>query len=71
MLTPEQQEIFTTEAPELFLPIPGGWGRMGSTHIRLGVASEEQLTGALQTAWRIRSEKNGQTKSRRRTPKKS
>ena len=37
------------EAPEIFLPIPGGWGRMGHTHIRLAAASEDILTGALRT----------------------
>jgi hypothetical protein len=35
MLTPEQQAVFVEEAPQIFLPIPGGWGRMGHTHIRL------------------------------------
>jgi len=41
MLTPEQQAAFVEEAPEIFLPIPGGFGRMGHTHIRLAAASEE------------------------------
>jgi hypothetical protein len=29
MLTLEQQAEFVEEAPEIFLPIPGGWGKMG------------------------------------------
>jgi hypothetical protein len=29
MLTPEQQAEFVRELPEVFLPIHGGWGRMG------------------------------------------
>ena len=58
MLTPEQQAIFVEELPEVFEPIPGGWGRMGITHIRLAAASEDLLAGALRTAWRIRIEKN-------------
>lgn len=58
MLTPEQQEAFVSELPEVFLSIEGGWGRMGATHIRLAAASEELLHGALQTAWRFRVEKN-------------
>jgi len=57
MLTLEQRAAFVEEAPEIFLPIPGGWGRMGHTHIRLA-ASEDVLAGALRTAWRLRSEKN-------------
>jgi hypothetical protein len=61
MLTPEQQSAFVAEQPEAFLPIPGGWGRMGSTHIRLAAANEDLLTGALRTAWKLRVEKNGTT----------
>jgi len=44
MLTLEQQASFVEEAPGIFLPIPGGWGKMGHTHIRLAVASEDVLT---------------------------
>ena len=36
MLTLEQQAAFVEEAPEIFLPIPGGWGKMGHTHYSLG-----------------------------------
>jgi hypothetical protein len=61
MLTLEQQAAFVEEAPEIFLPIPGGWGRMGHTHIRLAAASEEVLTGALRTAWKLRVDKNAKT----------
>lgn len=57
-LTLEQQAAFVEEAPEIFLPIPGGWGRMGHTHIRLAAASQDILTGALRTAWKLRLEKN-------------
>jgi hypothetical protein len=55
MLTPEQQAEFIADAPELFLPVKGGWGRMGITHIRLDAASEDLLRGALQTAWALKS----------------
>jgi hypothetical protein len=58
MLTPEQQAAFVEEAPELFVPIAGGWGRNGATHIRLGAASEDVLAGALRAAWQIRVAKN-------------
>jgi hypothetical protein len=53
-LRPEQQADFVRELPEVFLPIPGGWGRMGMTHIRLANATEDVLTGALRTAWQLR-----------------
>jgi hypothetical protein len=61
MLTLEQQTAFVEETPEIFLPIPGGWGRMGHTHIRLAAASEDVLTGALRTAWKLRIDKNAKT----------
>lgn len=64
MLTPEQQATFVEEAPDIFLPIPGGWGRMGHTHIRLAAASEDILMGALRTAWKLRADKNPTTKPR-------
>jgi hypothetical protein len=50
------------EAPEIFLPIPGGWGKMGHTHIRLAAASEDVLRGALRTAWKLRIDKNAKTR---------
>jgi hypothetical protein len=58
MLTLEQQLLFVEELPEVFLPIKGGWGRMGMTHIRLAVANEDVLSGALRTAWQLRVDKN-------------
>ncbi|MFY9675532.1 MAG: MmcQ/YjbR family DNA-binding protein [Terriglobales bacterium] len=61
-LTPEQQAAFVEELPEVFLPIHGGWGRMGMTHIRLGKASEDVLTGALHAAWKLRVDKNEKTR---------
>jgi len=72
MPTPEQQAAFVAEAPEIFLPIPGGFGRMGHTHLRLAAASEEVLTGALRTAWKLRMDMNSKTggkKKARGSPK--
>ena len=68
MLTPEHQAAFVEEQPEIFLPIRGGWGRMGMTHIRLAEADEDVLTGALRTAWKLRVEKNetGKPKNRQK-----
>jgi len=67
MLTPEHQAAFVAELPEVFLPIPGGWGRMGATHISLVSASEETLAGALRTAWKLRVEKNAASGTKRQT----
>ena len=58
MLTPEIQADFLADRPDIFLPIKGGWGRMGMTHIRLAEADEETLGGAIRSAWRLRVEKN-------------
>ena len=71
ILTPEQQAAFVEELPEVFLPIAGGWGRMGMTHIRLAAASEDVLTGALRAAWKLRVENNAKTQTKRRAKKKS
>lgn len=67
MLTLEQQRTFVEELPEMFLPIAGGWGRMGMTHIRLGATNEDALTGALHTAWKLRVEKNAKTGKKKTT----
>ncbi len=64
MLEPQQQAEFVAEAPDVFLPIPGGWGRNGATHVRLAAANEDLLTGALRTAWKLRIEKNQKTRKR-------
>jgi len=64
MLTPEVQQQFVAEAPEIFIPIAGGWGRNGATHVRLSAANEDLLAGALRTAWKIRREKNNKSKKR-------
>jgi hypothetical protein len=67
MLTLEQQASFVEDAPELFLPIRGGWGKMGHTHIRLALASEDVLTGALRTAWKLRIDMNSKTRRKKRS----
>lgn len=69
MLTPEVQAEFVDEAPTLFLPVAGGWGRMGATHVRLAKVSQDVLTGALHTAWKLRVDKNAATRSRGSKPR--
>jgi hypothetical protein len=68
MLTPEQQAEFVEEQPDVFVPIAGGWGRTGMTHIRLAVTNEDVLRGALRTAWKLRVEKNAKTGGKKRAP---
>jgi hypothetical protein len=66
MLTPEIQSEFVAEQPDVFIPIAGGWGRNGATHVRLAAANEDLLTGALRTAWKLRLEKNGASGRKKR-----
>ena len=68
MLTLEQQAAFVEELPEVFVPIAGGLGRMGMTHIRLAAAKEEVMAGALRTAWQLRIEKNAKSGHKSRAP---
>lgn len=69
ILTPEIQADFIAEEPELFIPIAGGWGRMGMTHIVLAKATKDQIQGALQTAHRLRVEANAKTKTKAKARK--
>ena len=61
MITPEQQAAFVDELPAIFIPVTGGWGRGGATHVNLAVASEDVVFGALQTAHKLRVEKNAKS----------
>lgn len=63
LLSPEQQQSFVAEAPQIFLPVAGGWGRMGATHIVLSEADEPTLHGALRAAWHLRVQKNGSART--------
>ena len=65
MLSPELQAEFVAEAPGVFLPVAGGWGRNGATHIRLAKANEDLLEGALRAAWKLRVDKNVKPHKRR------
>jgi hypothetical protein len=72
MLSPELQHSLMAETPGVFFPVPGGWGRMGATHVRLAEATEPQVHKGLQLAWSLRVEKNERSKkpSSRRRPRK-
>ena len=71
MLTPEHQQAFVEEQPEVFLPIAGGWGRNGATHVRLAAANEDLLRGALQTAYKLRVERNQKAGTSKAKPAKT
>jgi hypothetical protein len=65
MLTPEQQADFVGERPDIFLPVPGGWGRGGATHLRLVEANEDIIEGALRAAWKVRADKNAEVDAKK------
>src|ERR1700687_4537620 len=50
-LTRDQQATFVATAPEVFAPDSSGWGRLGSTVIRLELADEATVQVAVATAW--------------------
>lgn len=65
MLSPEAQRILIATHPDIFLPVAGGWGRNGATHIRLAEADEDSMTEALRIAWGQRVEKNQRKKRKK------
>jgi len=71
MLTTELQADFVAELPKVFLPIKGGWGRTGMTHIRLAEATEDVLAGALRSAWKLRMEMNARSKTTKKSLRRS
>src|SRR5580658_6404639 len=52
LLTPEQQAGMVGDAPEIFSPVPGGWGKKGSTRVRLENVKADILEAALRLAWK-------------------
>ena len=64
-LTPEQQQSFVEEAPSVFSPCAGAWGRSGSTSVRLASVKSKALRAALEAAYRNVREK-AKRKGRRR-----
>jgi hypothetical protein len=69
MLDPEQQAAFIQELPEVFIPVNGGWGLGGATHVVLALANEDLLRGALQAAWKLRLEKNSKVDNKKGSPR--
>src|ERR1700751_3899579 len=65
LLTPEQQAMFVGEMPEVFVPVKGGWGRNGATHVVLAKANEDLVHGALHTAWELRRRANEKSRAKR------
>lgn len=51
-LTSEQQASFVGDAPDVFAPARGAWGRRGATIIQLRRANKMSVSQAFLLAWR-------------------
>jgi hypothetical protein len=60
-LTPEQQRRFIKEAPEVFKPCSGAWGRKGATNVYLPSAKARIVRIALDAAAKNVSSKKKKT----------
>ena len=67
MLTPEQQAGCLADAPEYFTPAPGGWGRNGTSLVRLD-APKDVIAGSLRMAHSNILERSTKPKPRRSSP---
>ena len=55
LLSPEEQAGMVEDAPDVFSPVPGGWGRKGSTRVCLAKAPPDIVEAARGAAWRKRA----------------
>jgi hypothetical protein len=64
-LTPDQQQQFMQDDPEMFSPESGAWGKAGSTRVHLAVADEETIGKALTFAWQNTPKKTKRSSTRK------
>jgi hypothetical protein len=57
LLSLEQQAGMVEDAPDVFSPVPGGWGKKGSTRVLLAKVKPDVLEAALLMAWKKRAPK--------------
>jgi hypothetical protein len=55
LVSPEEQKGMIADAPEMFVPVVGAWGRNGATKVRLAKVTPVVIEGALRSAWRKRA----------------
>ena len=65
-LAPEQQRSFVKEAPDVFVPCKGAWGRAGSTSVHLASATKTTVRPALKAAYQNVQETVNRKAARRR-----
>jgi hypothetical protein len=64
-LTHDEQELKCLMQPEAFEPVPNAWGRQGWTVARLAALSVDELTAALDMAWRHAIARNPRPRRKR------
>src|ERR1700722_8454593 len=57
MFNPDLRDFYCEQAPEIFTPVPGGWGRMGATRCDLGKVDETMLMSALTASHQLAAPK--------------
>src|SRR5438067_3268323 len=57
MFDPDHRDFYCEQVPEVFSPVPGGWGRMGATRCLLNRVDEPTLIARLQAAHRLAAPK--------------
>jgi hypothetical protein len=62
-LKPDEQEFKCMAAPDIFTPVPGGWGRQGWTTVSLAKIGVAELKQSLEMAWRHALPKSRVTKT--------
>ena len=70
ILTPEQQTMLVDAEPEMFRPVPGGWGKKGSTNVRLAKADAKTLKSALGMAHQNLAQKTATKSANKKSVKK-
>ncbi len=67
MFDPALRDFFCDEAPHIFAPVEGGWGKMGATRCDLKKVDEATLLSALKAAHALAAPK---ARDPKRPPKK-
>ena len=57
LLSPEEQQEMISQHPKMFEPVPGGWGRRGSTQVVLARITRLVLEAAMRKAWQRKAPK--------------
>ncbi|HLY58840.1 MAG TPA: MmcQ/YjbR family DNA-binding protein [Stellaceae bacterium] len=52
LLTSDEQAMLCAAEPAVFAPVPGGWGKRGSTQVMLAAADGATVESALTMAWK-------------------